>query len=115
MIRHNFHFDQFGQRFRTSLADDLLQSLVYRRNEDAAPIFRTKHHMVLARIDDVKVAAELHQALDMLFSSIPQEARTSGASAAHPTPKVGGLRDAFGQLENRKIEMMLSRETHPYR
>jgi len=32
----------------------------------------------------------------MLCLSIPQEARTSGASAAHPTPKVGGLRDAFG-------------------
>jgi hypothetical protein len=45
MTWHHFHFDQARLGFVARVLDQFLQTDVYRRHENRAPVFRAEHHI----------------------------------------------------------------------
>jgi hypothetical protein len=77
MIWHHFHFDQARLGFVAHVLDQFLQTDVYRRHENRAPLFREEHHMVFAREQHVPVSSEFrHRTLYSKLMYNNQEALT---------------------------------------
>ena len=59
MVRHHFEFYQVGLTLRRDIAKDRLEPFVHAANENLAPVFRTPHDVLLARVDDVPADLDL--------------------------------------------------------
>jgi hypothetical protein len=64
VIRHNLGLNQEAVRLLDRLGDNPLESPIDAFDQNRAPVFRAKNHVVLARKDDVAVQSIIYRGSD---------------------------------------------------
>ncbi len=102
VIRHDLKLKYLAAKFGSDFLNDFLQANIHPIDQHLTSILRTKHHMVLARVDHVMVALErsvfAHASYYTALSYLLQRLRLIS-----PQLMLGALRRFFGKADGRAV------------